>query len=420
VSTNATFIPRLARSPLESFEKKGNWVPGFAGAAGDAYAGTRFAGKKPHVCFFAPSTWPILTSADGIPVVGGAEVQQSMIAPALVKRGYRVSMICLDYGQPDEAEVKGVTVYKAHKPDEGLPVVRFVHPRLTSLWGAMKRVDADVYYQRTAAVYTAWVAAFCRKHGRKSIYAGASDVDFIPGEQDIRYTRDKKLFEWGLRRVDKVIAQNGVQADQLRDNYGLDSTVIQSCYQPPAGAKCDRNGYVLWVASVRPSKRVELVLEIARRMPQHPFVIIGGPDPDRKSQEYFESLKAMAAAMPNVRMLGFMPFHEAEGYFNGARAFVNTSLYEGFPNTFMQAWARGIPSIGFVDTGSKRDGVPVYDIVGDVSEASWKLERLMRDDAAWERASRTVRAHFEDCHSVDAVIDRYEEELALLVGAGAR
>ena len=96
----------------------------------------------------------------------------------------------------------------------------------------------------------------------------------------------------------------------------------------------------------------------------------------------------------------------------GARVFVNTSLYEGFPNTFVQAWARGIPSVGFVDTGSRRDGHPVYDIVNDVSEASWRVERLMRDDIQWQQASLRVAAHFRDCHSIDAVIDRYERELA--------
>ena len=86
MSTNATFIPRLARSPLESFEKKADRVAPWIGA-GDVYAGTPFAGRKPHVCFVAPTTWPILTAAEGIPVVGGAEVQQTMIAPALAKRG---------------------------------------------------------------------------------------------------------------------------------------------------------------------------------------------------------------------------------------------------------------------------------------------------------------------------------------------
>src|SRR3954462_1984753 len=148
---------------------------------------------KPAVCFVAPTTWPVLSASSDIKVVGGAEVQQSMIAPALAKRGYRVSMICYDYGQPDRTELKGVTIYNMHKPDEGIPVVRYLHPRLTSLWRALTRADADIYYQRTAAAYTGFVSMFCRKHGRKSIYSGASDVDFIPGKQEIKYARDRMI-----------------------------------------------------------------------------------------------------------------------------------------------------------------------------------------------------------------------------------
>ena len=373
--------------------------------------------RKPHVCFLAPTTWPVLSGSTAIKVVGGAEVQQSMIAPALARRGYRVSMICLDYGQPDKSEVNGVTVYNMHKPDEGIPGLRFIHPRLTSLWRALTRVDADVYYQRTAAVYTAFMAHFCHRHGRKSIYAGASDVDFLPGKEDIRFARDKKIFEWGVRHVDRIVTQNEVQQKELFDNYGLEGAVIPSCYVPPAGARADRGGYVLWTASVRPSKRAELALELARRLPNYRFVIIGGPDPDRKSQQYYASLVEAAKALPNVEMKGFVPFTEAENWFNGARLVLNTSLYEGFPNTFLQAWSRGVPTVAFIDTGSRTaDGAPVYDAVQDVAEASWKVERLMRDDILWREASQRVHAYYRDHHSIDATIDRYEREIALLTG----
>ena len=367
---------------------------------------------KPSICFVAPTTWPVFSASTDIKVVGGAEVQQSMIAPALAKRGYRVSMICYDYGQPDGTQLKGVTIHNIHKPDEGIPVVRFLHPRLTSLWRALGRADADVYYQRTAAAYTGFVSMFCRKHGRKSIYSGASDVDFIPGKQEIKYARDRWIFEHGLRNVDKVITQNPQQHRELLENYGREGTLIPSCYAPPAGARNDRLGYVLWVASVRPSKRAELALEIARRLPGHRFVMIGGPDPDRRSQEYFAALKA--AAPPNLEIKGFVPLAQTEGYFNGARVFLNTSEYEGFPNTFLQAWARGIPSVGFIDTGSRRNGEPVYESVADVGEASWKLDRLMRDDIHWQQFSQRCQAFYRETHSVDAIIDRYEREILAL------
>jgi glycosyltransferase involved in cell wall biosynthesis len=374
--------------------------------------------RKPSICFVAPTTWPVLAQSSSIRVVGGAEVQQSMIAPALARRGYRVSLISYDYGQPDRSEIDGVTIYNMHKPDEGIPVIRYVHPRLTSLWRALTLADSDVYYQRTAAAYTGFVSTFCRRNGRKSIYAGASDVDFIPGKQDIRFARDRWIFEHGLKNVDKVITQNPQQHQELRDNYGREGTLIPSCYAPPAEAKNDRAGYVLWVASLRPSKRAELALEIARRLPNYRFVVVGGPDSDRRSQEYFQSLRDSAANLPNVEMKGFVPFKEAERYFDGARLFLNTSEYEGFPNTFLQAWSRGVPSVGFIETGSRaHDGEPVYDSVGDASEATWKVERLMRDDALWEQASRRVLDHFHDTHSVDAIISRYEREICALTGA---
>ncbi len=374
--------------------------------------------RKAHVCFLAPTTWPVLSGSSAIRVVGGAEVQQSMIAPALARRGHRVSMICLDYGQPDRSEVQGVTVYNMHKPDEGVPGLRFLHPRLTSLWRALTRVDADVYYQRTAAAYTGFLAHFCRRHRRKSIYAGASDVDFLPGLEDIRFTRDQKIFEWGVRRVDRIVTQNDVQQKQLFDHYGIEGVVIPSCYVPPPGARCDRGGYVLWTASVRPSKRAELALEIARRLPNYRFVVVGGPDPDRKSRAYYASLVDAARALPNVEMRGFVPFSEAEGWFNGARLVLNTSLYEGFPNTFLQAWSRGTPTVAFVDTGSRTpDGAPVYDAVRDVAQACWKVERLMRDDILWREASRRVLDYYRGNHSIDATIDRYEREIALLTAS---
>lgn len=380
--------------------------------AGASLAGRDPAFAKPHVCFVAPTTWPVLARDPDIRLVGGAEVQQSMIAPALARRGYRVSMVCLDYGQPDPAVVEGVTVHKIHKPDEGLPVLRFLHPRLTSMWSALKRIDADVYYQRTAAIATAVVAKFCRVHGRHSIYAGASDVDFVPGEEDIRFARDRRIFEWGVRHIDQVIVQNDVQQATLREHYGRAGLHIPSCFAPPPGARADPRGYVLWAATLRPTKRPEILLEIARRLPQYRFVMIGGPDPGRRAEDYMRSVAQAAARLPNVEVKGFIPFAEADRWFDGARLFVNTSLYEGFPNTFLQAWSRGVPTVGFVDTGSRQDGEPVYDIVSDMGAASGKVERLMRDDLAWRAASQRVAAHFAACHSVEAVIDMYERALA--------
>jgi glycosyltransferase involved in cell wall biosynthesis len=403
--------PMPAPSPLE------RETLGAAPSDGARRAPPPSTGGRPHICFLAPTTWPILAADHSIPVVGGAELQQTVLATELARRGYRVSMISIDYGQSEGTVVDGVRIVKMHKPNEGLPVVRYVYPRLTSLWGALKRADADVYYQRTAAAYTGVLAAFCKAHGRKSIYAGASDADFVPGKQDIRYARDRVIFDYGLKNVDRVIVQNPRQRDCVGRYYHRDCVMIQNCFTTPAGAHCDRDGYVLWVATVRPQKRPEVLLDLARRLPHLRFVMIGGPDEGWSAAEYARSIREAAGTLPNVEVKGFVPFAEADRCFNGARVVINTSAYEGFPNTFLQAWSRGVPTLAFIDTGSRREGEAIYDIARDVPDACDRLDRLMRDDDAWHAVSRRVRTHFLEHHSVEAIVSHYEREIAALTRA---
>lgn len=378
--------------------------------------GSPRAARPPHICFVALQIWPVFSRDPNIDVIGGAEVQQTVLARALARAGYRVSIVTMDYGQPQRMAIDGVMVHKAYRQDAGLPVLRFIHPRLTTIWRTLRAVDADIYYQRCAAALTAIVAAFCRYHGKRSIFAGASDPDFLPGRQQIRYGRDRWLFEQGLARVDRIVVQNEQQHRSCREHYGRDSTLIPSCYEPLPDMRPAAGDDVLWVGNIREYKRPDLFLDLARRLPRQRFVMIGGGGGgDARDARYFREIRAAAAALPNVEFTGFLPLTRVETYFDRARILVNTSDYEGMPNTFLQAWARGVPTVAFVDTGARLRGEPLYRVVPDTVSAAYEIARLCSDAEYWARASVRCREYFESTHSVARVVACYERLIAELV-----
>ena len=359
------------------------------------------AARRWHVCFVAPYAWPVFAGDPAIEVMGGAEVQQATLARLLAARGYRVSLVCQDFGQPDRVALDGVTVRKVFAESEGVPVLRFLHPRLSRMWRVLAEIDADIYYYRSASMWVGVLEAFCRRRGRRLVYAGASDPDFAPdiGGQ-IRFARDRWLFRRGVAGAHAIVAQNAAQVQAVRAHYGREAVHIPSCYVPPCPTRQAGGDLVLWVAMLRPTKRPELFLELARRLPAWRFAMVGGPA--LGDRELFERIAAQARRLPNVEFVGFLPLAEAEKWFDRARVLVNTSLYEGMPNTFLQAWARGVPTLGTVDIGT-----PVHRAVPGLDALAAELERLLADAGAWRAASARCREHFERTHSADEVLARY-------------
>ena len=186
-------------------------------------------GGKPSICFVALQNFAALVDDPKFGNIGGADIQQALIGRELAIRGYRVSFITLDHGQDNEIEIDGMRIIKAYDQNAGIRVLRFPHPRLTSLWRAMRRADADIYYQRTSGSITGIVSVFCRRHRRKFVFAVASDCHCMTKPPYRRLRHERVLYRYGLRRADLVIAQTLAQQRLLRENFGIGCTVIPNC-----------------------------------------------------------------------------------------------------------------------------------------------------------------------------------------------
>lgn len=366
--------------------------------------------RPTRICVLAPNLYPVLAGARDVPLIGGAEFRQSLLARAWAAAGYAVSVITQDFGQPADAIIDGVRIFKTHAPRAGVPVLRYWHPRLTSVLRCLRAANADVYYQSSASHLTALLAWHCRRTGAHSIYGGASDTDFMRGEERIAYARDRRLFRWGVAHVDAVVAQTARQAALLDRHYGRAARVIANPYTVPPRQRAQQAHLVLWVGGIRPVKRPERFIALARALPQYRFRMIGGVvGEDRAARDYFAALREQAAAAANLEFLGFRPLDEVEAHFDEARVFVNTSAQEGFPNTFLQAWARGIATVSYFDAGAGADGSRPFQWVSDEAQAAASVRKLLSDDNAWRTLSSACSTHFALHHSMATALQAYAE-----------
>jgi glycosyltransferase involved in cell wall biosynthesis len=245
----------------------------------------------------------------------------------------------------------------------------------------------------------------------------ASNADCDPARLLISFWRDRKLYEYGLRRADAILAQSANQQELLRRNYGLDSSVVASLVDIPDSTTplSERDIAVLWVSNIQRLKRPEMFLELAQRLPTFPASMVGGAQP--KARHLFERVRIAASRVSNVTFHGPLPYRATQQLLDRARVLVNTSEIEGFPNTFLQAWARGIPVVSFFDPDGviQREGLGQG--VASVEEMVAAVHRLAVNPQIWGEASARCRAYVTRHYGEDQTVTPYLETFGRLMTA---
>ena len=207
----------------------------------------------------------------------------------------------------------------------------------------------DVIYQRVAFSGTGIAAKHCRESKCKLVWHIASERDLMPYPyKDGRWRAvgciESKYRDYGIRNADAIIGQATYQDTLLRERYGRGCDLIVGNFQPLPSEQVakDRPITVVWVANVKPLKRPELFIRLAgmlRHRRGARFLMVGRAAAGR----YQKRLDRAIAGLPNLTYVGEKAVDEVNRTLAGAHVLVNTSLYEGFPNTFIQAWLRHVP-----------------------------------------------------------------------------
>lgn len=368
-----------------------------------------------RICLVSLRALPALSEEHKHERVGGEEVQHAQLAVALARMGHDVRLVVADFGQADGAVYQGVTTLKAFKESAGLPGLRFFHPQWTGLWAAISRADADVYYYSCAGMILGMLAMYCDRHDRRLVFRVASDDDCDPRKVEIRFRRDRWLYHYGLQRTDAVLVQTITQQQALMRHHGLPSTVagmlVARPLQSPASAISDVD--VLWVANIRQIKRPDRLLAMARAMPDTRFHMAGAVVPGEES--LYQRIETEARELLNVTFHGGVPYMDIGRLFDRARVFVNTSDLEGFPNTYLQAWVRGIPVVTMFDPDGLIRAEGLGSSHSDVPEMIQGLSDMLHSESTYRAARHAALAFMDQRFSEQVVMAPY---LEAIMGSG--
>ncbi|MEJ6077205.1 glycosyltransferase family 4 protein [Vibrio sp. 1-Bac 57] len=343
--------------------------------------------------------------------IGGVERQTSLMAKWLVARGHKVSLLTWSEGSEQDEVIDGIHVIKICPIDDGLPGIRFFHPRWTGLISAMKRADADVYYQNCGEYITGQVAMWCKRNNKKFLYSLANDSDADVKMPVMKTYRERILYRYGLLNSDYILSQTKKQMKSLKEGFNLDSEIMPMPCPGPNNDEYQKLIFnkdkpsILWAARIHKSKRLELFLEVAKEIPEYQFVVAGSTP---REDDYFKGLLNTMNALPNLTYLGMVSRKDMRNLYHNSTVFCCSSIYEGFPNTFLEAWSQGLPIVSTFDPDYLiRDRELGFEAITK-DDLVRGIKKLCSDQTLWQQHSDNSREYYQKNHSVDQVMERFE------------
>lgn len=344
---------------------------------------------------------------------GGAEVCAQVLAHALAARGHRVQVLQSDAERRSyrdgEVEIETRVLTRPRLLREGSRDALRANARwreIVAEWLAADRPDLVITQQKLLAgtvdsalacglPVVAFVHAFGMFCPTQFRHRDPRDCDLhcracYPLRRRILQATTERYLEsqrQGLRRASLVVANSNYVQGLLRDLLSIDSALVYPCTDleryRSEGGEHDR------VLFVKPQyvKGLPIATEIARRMPDTRFLVVGKP----RSRG-----RRTLGSLPNVEIAGWIG--DMRTVYARARVLLGPSIWpEPFGRVFVEAAACGVPSVA-----SERGGIPesVGDgglLVKDIFDIDAWVDALQRleDPATWQALSQKARAHAE-------------------------
>jgi len=325
---------------------------------------------------------------------GGAELQLHLQKRFLRKRGHRVSHISV--GAQRGSFLKPRSFVSKHLFGE-CDIFYFI-PLLKLLLNVRPRL---VIHRDLSSLCLAGLV-YCVATKTKFLLQIAHEKDYTPSKSSFH---PFSIFEHYLRRriLKKATLITAQTDDQLKALKLLDVSGEAFVMRNVVASAADdlprhhelADITIAWIANIKADKNLAELIQFSRFFEGNKkvkFLVIGKNYGDKNTQTLLEEIDERR----NIEYLGYLKADEINEILRSVQFLCTTSVREGFPNVFLQAWSYGIPVIS---TGIDPDGVIKRHVLGLCDSDLMTLARLTLNLAEdWRSYSKISDACIEHVH----------------------
>ena len=266
-------------------------------------------------------------------------------------------VVIIDPFQKKASLPEGVKLINIPDWDRGLRGIRLFFYRIPLLKKLFIEQNADYYYVRMRTYLHLIPYWASKKTKGKFIIAAACDLDVSSLLKKVKYEYKPKLkllrffavdlpndlvFSYLLKKADYIILQHSGQRLNLNSTKGkiiIFPNIFDFSNITPM--ENSTNDYFIHPGTLNILKGSQNLYHLINSLDKNISIVIVGQPTDKKSKKIYERLKKIE----NVVLKGRLNHKDTIQLIANAKALINTSNFEGFPNIFLEAWANGVPVI---------------------------------------------------------------------------
>jgi glycosyltransferase involved in cell wall biosynthesis len=181
---------------------------------------------------------------------------------------------------------------------------------------------------------------------------------------------------------------------------------------------------IIFLGRLEAQKRVWLVCEVAKRMPQYNFYIVGKFF--RHKEENEETVeKYRHEKIPNLHWVGHLDGDKKSELLKTSKVLINTSIWEGIPISWLEALSYGTLLVSNLDNEGlvSRFGVCSGQNLGDgfdgIDAYVSAIDKIMTDDAFRSERAVAAIAYVRETHNVGRFVRDMREVISASTHARA-